>query len=79
MNQTLPRFLLVLSLPLSFFYAGCKKEAPLQHALDSFQLEEGLRIELVAAEPMIVDPVALAFDEYQRMYVVENRGYPDPA
>lgn len=48
-------------------------------AMDSFQLEPGLRIELVAAEPMVVDPVAFAFDEDRRMYVAEDRGYPDPA
>ncbi len=50
----------------------------LQEAMESFQLEPGLRIELIAAEPLVVDPVALAFDEERRMYVVEDRGYPDP-
>ena len=47
-------------------------------ALAAFQVEPGLRIELVAAEPMVDDPVALAWDEKRRLYVVENRGYPDP-
>ncbi|HUR58219.1 MAG TPA: PVC-type heme-binding CxxCH protein [Opitutaceae bacterium] len=47
-------------------------------ALAKFQLEPGLRIELVAAEPLISDPVAFAFDEQHRLYVVEGRGYPDP-
>lgn len=46
-------------------------------AMDSFQLEEGLRIDLVASEPLVVDPVAFAFDEDKRMYVIEDRGYPD--
>lgn len=50
-----------------------------KEAMASFQLEPGLRIELVAAEPLVVDPVAFAFDEDRKMYVVENRGYPDPA
>ncbi|MPY88804.1 MAG: c-type cytochrome [Luteitalea sp.] len=49
-----------------------------QEALAGFQLEPGYRIELVAAEPLVVDPVAMAFDERGRMYVVEGRGYPDP-
>ena len=45
----------------------------------AFQLgEPGLRIELVVAEPLVVDPVAFAFDENRRLYVVEDRGYPDP-
>ncbi|WP_215242378.1 PVC-type heme-binding CxxCH protein [Dyadobacter helix] len=51
----------------------------LKKAMASFKLEPGLRIELIAAEPLVVDPVALAFDEKRRMYVVEDRGYPDPA
>ncbi|MEP7258314.1 MAG: PVC-type heme-binding CxxCH protein [Flavitalea sp.] len=47
--------------------------------MGSFQLEPGLRIELIAAEPLVIDPVAIAFDEKKTMYVVEDRGYPDPA
>ncbi|MPY88800.1 MAG: c-type cytochrome [Luteitalea sp.] len=49
-----------------------------QEALASFELEPGYRIELAAAEPLVVDPVAMAFDERGRMYVVESRGYPNP-
>src|SRR5262245_41782232 len=45
-------------------------------ALASFQLEPGLRLELVAAEPLVADPVALAWDEHGRLFVAENRGYP---
>jgi putative membrane-bound dehydrogenase-like protein len=47
-------------------------------ALAGFELEPGYRIELAAAEPLIRDPVAIAFDERGRMYVVESRGYPGP-
>jgi len=47
-----------------------------EETLASFHLEPGLRIELVAAEPTVVDPVAMAFDENGRMFVAENRGYP---
>ena len=47
-------------------------------ALASFELEPGYRIELAAAEPLVQDPVAVAFDERGRMYVVESRGYPGP-
>ena len=49
-----------------------------EDALASFELEPGYRIELAAAEPLVKSPVAIAFDERGRMYVVENRGYPDP-
>jgi putative membrane-bound dehydrogenase-like protein len=51
----------------------------LKKAMQSFRLEPGLRIELIAAEPLVIDPVAMAFDESKKMYVVEDRGYPDPA
>ncbi len=47
-------------------------------ALTRFQIEPGLRIELVAAEPLVVSPVALAFESARKLYVVEGRGYPDP-
>jgi putative membrane-bound dehydrogenase-like protein len=47
-----------------------------RQALDSFALAPGLRIELVAAEPLVDSPVAMAFDEQGYLYVAENRGYP---
>jgi putative membrane-bound dehydrogenase-like protein len=40
------------------------------------QLEHGFRIELVAAEPDIVSPVAMDIDENGRLFVVEMPGYP---
>jgi glucose/arabinose dehydrogenase/mono/diheme cytochrome c family protein len=49
-----------------------------EQALESFRLAPGFEIELVAAEPLVEDPVAMAWDEYGRLYVVEMRGYmPD--
>ncbi len=41
-----------------------------------FELEPGLEVALVAAEPEVVDPIAMAFDEQGRLFVVEGRGYP---
>ena len=49
-----------------------------EEALRSFQLEPGLRIELVAAEPLVINPVAFVFDGPRRLFVAEGRGYPDP-
>src|SRR5688572_9923439 len=40
------------------------------------QAAASLRIELAAAEPDVVDPVAIRFDEDGRMWVVEMRDYP---
>ncbi len=46
--------------------------------LADFVLEDHLEMYIVALEPLILDPVAFAVDEYGGMYVVENCGYPDP-
>jgi putative membrane-bound dehydrogenase-like protein len=48
-----------------------------EDSLRWFELDEGLRIELAAAEPEIVDPVAVKFDEQGRMWVAEYRDYPN--
>ena len=45
-------------------------------ALQSFELPPGFKIELVAAEPLVADPVAMEVDENGDMYVVELHGYP---
>ncbi len=42
----------------------------------SFRLLPGYRIELAAAEPDVVDPVDLAFDEGGRLFVAEMIDYP---
>lgn len=41
------------------------------------RIDPGLRVELVAAEPQIESPVAMAFDERGRLWVVEMRDYPN--
>lgn len=45
--------------------------------INSFRIKAGFRIELVAAEPMVVAPAAMAFDENGRLLVAELRDYPD--
>lgn len=45
-------------------------------ALKAFTLRPGLEIELVAAEPLVVDPVAFAWGADGRLWVVEMRDYP---
>ena len=48
-----------------------------EESLKHFQLAPGLRIEIVAAEPEVVDPVSIAFDETGGLYVIEMRDYPN--
>ena len=44
-------------------------------AMASFRVAPGFRLELVAAEPLVEDPVAIAWDERGLLYVVEMRGF----
>jgi mono/diheme cytochrome c family protein/glucose/arabinose dehydrogenase len=44
-------------------------------ALKSFKLQPGYEISIVAAEPLVVDPVAMAIDPDGRLWVVEMRGF----
>ncbi|MBX3422338.1 MAG: neutral/alkaline non-lysosomal ceramidase N-terminal domain-containing protein [Pirellulaceae bacterium] len=47
-----------------------------EESLADFLVEPGLRVELVAAEPLVMDPVWIAFDEHGRMFVAEYADYP---
>jgi putative membrane-bound dehydrogenase-like protein len=47
-------------------------------ALKSFQLHEGFRLDAIAVEPVVTDPVSACYDADGRLYVVEMRGYPFP-
>ena len=57
---------------------GCGNTPPFppQEALKTFQLPPGFKIELVAAEPLVADPVAIAFDGRGRLFVLEMGDYP---
>lgn len=64
-----------------FFFASCNEESgqsPYEpkKALSTFRLAKDFKIELVASEPLISDPVEVAFDEDGKMYVVQMDDYP---
>ena len=50
---------------------------PSHLALQSFHIRPGFTAQLVAAEPLVADPVALAFDEAGAAWVVEMRDYSE--
>jgi len=54
------------------------REDPLspEESLAAFEVEGSYKLELVAAEPLVTDPVELRFDASGRMYVAEMRDYP---
>ncbi|MEY3851421.1 MAG: hypothetical protein RI910_401 [Verrucomicrobiota bacterium] len=66
----------------AILFAGVLVAAPLPSPLSpddaqkAFEVAPGLRVELVAAEPLVVSPCAIAFDSQGRLFVAENRGYP---
>lgn len=48
-------------------------------ALAELEVLEGYEVHLVAAEPLVSDPVAFAFDARGRLFVVEMRDYSEQA
>src|SRR4030095_10966208 len=46
-----------------------------EQSLKSFRLPKGYHMELVASEPMIKEPVAIAWDGNGRMYVAQMETY----
>jgi len=47
-----------------------------EKAVQQFEVVDGFEMQLVAAEPLVVDPIAAAFDEDGQLYVCEMRDYP---
>src|ERR1700678_4233722 len=55
-----------------------KSPVSAQDSLSLFEVSDPrLKVELAAAEPQVLDPVAIAFDEKGRMWVVEMGDYPN--
>ncbi len=80
-----PLFLLVALPPSSWGEEpDLAKELPrisgldVDAALRSFRIHEGFRLDVVAAEPVVMDPVSVCYDADGRIYVAEMRGYPYP-
>ena len=80
-------FFIVACLMTGFTYLSCtcnhtsnEEEGPSPghtpaEELSTFELSPGLKIQLVAAEPMVQDPVVITFDPDGRLWVVEMRGF----
>lgn len=50
-----------------------------EEGLKSIHIKEGFKVELVAAEPLVVDPVAIAWGPDGKLWVVEMADYPEGA
>src|SRR5687768_10400192 len=84
------RAAIALCLPLVLIHLGGAPSVPdlprvpptePRDAAKTFRTLDGFRMDLLAAEPLVTDPVALAYDEDGRAYVAEMNDYPytDPA
>ncbi|MEQ1840028.1 MAG: PVC-type heme-binding CxxCH protein, partial [Verrucomicrobiales bacterium] len=51
----------------------------LEESKAAWRIEEGYEIQLVAAEPLVCDPVDVVWDERGQMFVAEMGDYPLPA
>ncbi len=72
----LPLFMLLFAAPQE--PAAPKDQRPLspEEGEQAWRVQPGFRVELVAAEPHVVDPVAMAFDEDGRIYAAEMLDFP---
>lgn len=75
----MPRVVTVLANLLVIVPLAPAQQSPLAaaDALATIRVDAGLRVELVASEPQIESPVAMAFDENGVLFVVEMRDYPN--
>ena len=68
-------------LPHRFYSAETLKQMPApvtkEEALKTIRVRPGMKVELVAAEPLVMDPVDVAWGPDGRMWVVEMTDYPN--
>jgi len=67
----------VLSFCLQCAVAGAQGLSP-EQSLQQLRAADGFRAELVAAEPLVKQPVALEFDDRGRLWVIQYLQYPNP-
>ena len=77
-NISMNKVRLLLLGGVMLLIAGCREKSVVgpEQSLQNFQLEDGFNIELIAAEPLVTDPVDMEIDEFGRLYIVEMPGYP---
>ena len=76
MSDTASNRVIVLGLILfGLLSHACKQ--PSESNLPGFEIHPAFRLERVATEPLIFDPVDMEFDEKGRAFVLEMPGYPD--
>ena len=77
-NQPMLRAVISGALVLMSGCSGPNYPPPLspEASLAQMQLEEGFHMEVFAAEPYVIDPVDVEYDEFGNIYAVEMLDYP---
>jgi glucose/arabinose dehydrogenase len=75
--------LLLRLISIAFFAAAFAHRISAQgysseEAASKMQVADGLEVQLVAAEPLVRQPVAIEFDDQGRLWVVQYLQYPNP-
>ncbi len=79
----LPRFTILVLLYAGIFTLSCSHTHPdapslsPEASLKSIHVHGDFHVELFASEPLVYDPVEMAFDENGKIYVCEMLDYPD--
>ena len=76
MKQFFAAILILYALGISCTEKHYKDPLSPEKALSSFDLNKDFKIELFAAEPFVLDPVEMSFDEQGNAFVVEMPDYP---
>jgi len=66
----------ILLLLFSFILLGANSCKTKRSVASGFELSDDFNIESIATEPLVKDPVDMAFDEHGNMLVLEMPGYP---
>ena len=69
-------FILLFIFCAIFYLSNCQQKTVIQQAPEGFEIHPDFRMELVASEPLVLDPVDIKFDEAGNAYVLEMPGYP---
>jgi putative heme-binding domain-containing protein len=87
----MPRSIAAISIALILLAAGAQAQQPViphrqdhvpnrayspDEAIEAMTVPPGFAVELVAAEPDIVNPIAMAFDDRGRIWITESLEYP---
>ncbi|MDF4202315.1 c-type cytochrome [Maribacter sp. SA7] len=70
-------WLLILFSIWAFLYSCQPSHTESNIALDSYHVEDGFNLEVIAAEPLLKAPVAIDFDSRGRIWVAQMPGYMD--